>query len=98
VVSYDPCSGTTHLDYCSTINIGKAMTEEEEEPLPSITGASDEAIALAELSFIMLRRFNKQEKLTKQDFDAVWYAHVNLTTFWKAALSTEGAPRNGKLN
>ena len=98
MVSYDPSSGASHLDCYSSTGISKIMTDEEKEPLPSITGASDEAIALAELSFIMLRRFNKQEKLTKQDFDAVWYAHVNLTTFWKAALSTEGAPRNGKLN
>ena len=98
MVSYCTSGGTLYLNYYRTTDTVKAMTEEEEEPLPPITGASDEAIALAELSFVMLRRFKQQEKLSEQDFDAMWYAHVNLTTFWKAALSTEGAPRNGKLN
>ena len=72
--------------------------EEEEESLAHITGASDEAVVLAELSFVMLNRFKNQEKMSKQDFDALWYTHVNLTTLWEEALSTKGAPQNGKLN
>ena len=75
------------------------MTEEDDEELLAFTeGASEEAVLLAELSFLMLNRFEKQEKLSAQDFDAMWYAHVNLTMLWQAALSTEGAPQNGKLN
>ena len=73
------------------------MTEDE-ELLPFIEGASEEAVLLAELSFLMLNRFEKQEKLSPQDFDAMWYAHVNLTMLWQAALSTEDVPSNGKLN
>ena len=46
----------------------------------------------------MLNRFEKQEKLSAQDFDAMWYAHVNLTMLWQAALSKKGQPQNGKLN
>ena len=77
----------------------KAMIEEEEEEaLVPITGASDEAVVLAELSFVMLNRFKNQEKMAKQDFDALWYAHVNLTTLWEEALSTKGAPQDGKFN
>ena len=72
--------------------------EEDEELLPFIEGASDEAVLLAELSFLMLNRFEKQEKLSAQDFDAMWYAHVNLTMLWQAALSKKDAPQNGKLN
>ena len=74
------------------------MIEKEEEPLPPITGASDEAVILAELSFVMLNRFKNQEKISAQDFDALWYAHVNLTTLWEEALSTKGAPQDGKFN
>ena len=72
------------------------MTDEEKERL--IRGASDEAVLLAELSFLMLSRFKKQEKLSQQDFDAMWYAHVNLSMLWREALSMEDAPADGKLN
>ena len=59
---------------------------------------TDEAVLLAELSFLMLSRFKKQEKLSQQDFDAMWYAHVNLSMLWREALSMEDAPADGKLN
>jgi len=100
VVSYDTCSGTFYLNYYSTVGIGKAMTEEDDdyELLPFTEGASEEAVLLAELSFLMRDKFEKQEKLSAQDFDAMWYAHVNLTILWQAALSTKDAPQNGKLN
>ena len=75
------------------------MTEEDDEELLAFTeGASEEAVLLAELSFLMRDRFEKQEKLSAQDFDAMWYAHVNLTMLWQAALSKKGLPQNGKLN
>jgi len=96
MVSYHPCTGAFYSDYYSAIDIGKAMTEDDE--LPFADGASDEAVLLAELSFLMLNRFEKQEKLSAQDFDAMWYAHVNLTMLWQAALSKKGQPQNGKLN
>jgi hypothetical protein len=96
MVSYDPSSGASHLDCYSSTGISKIMTDEEKERL--IRGASDEAVLLAELSFLMLSRFKKQEKLSQQDFDAMWYAHVNLSMLWQEALSMEDAPANGKLN
>ena len=74
------------------------MTEDDFEELPFADGAYDEAMLLAELSFIMLDKFKNQEKLSAQDFDAMWYAHVNLTMLWQAALSKKGLPQNGKLN
>jgi len=79
------------------------MTEEDDEEengfLPAfVDGASEEAVLLAELSCIMLNKFKSHEKLHKKDFDAMWYAHVNLTMLWQEALSTKGAPSNGKLN
>ena len=98
VVSYH-FSGRTFCSYNYTaINTGKAMTEDDFEELPFADGASDEAMLLAELSFIMLDKFKNQEKLSAQDFDAMWYAHVNLTMLWQAALSKKGLPQNGKLN
>ena len=96
MVSYDPSGRAFHLDCYTTTCIGKAVTDEEKERL--IRGASDEAVLLAELSFLMLSRFKKQEKLSQQDFDAMWYAHVNLSMLWREALSMEDAPANGKLN
>jgi len=97
VVSYHTCSGAFYSNYYSDIDIGKVMTDDDDE-LPFADGASDEAVLLAELSFLMLNRFEKQEKLSAQDFDAMWYAHVNLTMLWQAALSKKGLPQNGKLN
>tara|TARA_R110000824_G_scaffold120407_5_gene275778 strand:+ start:1583 stop:1876 length:294 start_codon:yes stop_codon:yes gene_type:complete len=95
VVPYHFSSGTFYPNNYTTIDIGKAMIDNDYE---DFDGASSEAILLAELSFIMLDKFEKQEKLSARDFDAMWYAHVNLTMLWQAALSTKDLPQNGKLN
>ena len=101
MVSYNTGCGTFANNSYSIIYTGKAMTEEEDEEeefRAFVDGASEEAVLLAELSCIMLNKFKSHEKLHKKDFDAMWYAHVNLTMLWQEALSTKGAPSNGKLN
>jgi len=73
------------------------MTEDDNE-LHWIDGASEEATLLAELSSLMLDKFENQEKLSAQDFDAIWYAHVNLTKLWQTALAGQAKARNGNLH
>lgn len=96
MVSYSLSGRAFHLDCSTNTDIGKAVTEEEK--LQLIKGASEEAILLAEISYNMLARFNNYEKLSQQDFNAIWHAHVNLSILWKEALSMEHAPPNGRLN